>query len=102
MLDFSKVSHGVLATTLYMKTSRHLTLYKARLQRASNLSRGLTRAGTVRSTGLCTDKAGDDVTDDWSQVDGEVGTIGCETRPLVRMYAASQSSGASSLLLSVS
>lgn len=77
-----------------MKPSRYLILYKARLHLASNLSRGLTRAGTVWTTGLCTDKAGEDVTDDWSQEDGEVGTIGCETRSLVRMYAASQCPGA--------
>lgn len=62
-----------------------LRLYKARLQRASNLSMGLTRAGTVRTTGLCTDNAGDEVTDDWSQEDGDVGTIGCETSSLARM-----------------
>ena len=41
---------------------------------------GLFRAGTVWTTGLRTDNAGDDVTD----VDGEVGTIGCETSSLVR------------------
>lgn len=44
---------------------------------------GLTRAGTVRTIGLCTDNAGDDVTDDWSHIDGDVGTIGCETSSLV-------------------
>ena len=46
---------------------------------------GLTRAGTVRTIGLCTDNAGDDVTDDWSQIDGDVGTIGCETSSLVQL-----------------
>ena len=71
------------------KVRQDIRLYKARLQPASNLSMGLTRVETLLTTGLCTDKAGDDVTDDWSQVDGEVGTIGCETSSLVRMYAAS-------------
>lgn len=64
---------------------QNLRPYKARLQRASNLSMGLTRAGTVQTTGLCTDNAGDDVTEDWSHEDGDVGTIGCETSSLVRI-----------------